>query len=95
MVRARGITCKKHKLNITSNIVKEHKHKKCNVLIRTSARQCGEIKCRCLHELANSRGALSYFTTYTRMKHLALEMVKGDLQNQNTKKHEHREGERS
>ncbi len=32
---------------------------------------------------------LSYATTCTRMKHLALEMVKGDVCNQNTKKHGH------
>jgi hypothetical protein len=38
---------------------------------------------------SNSRGALSYATTCTHTKHLALEMVKGDVQNQNTKKHEH------
>ncbi len=44
---------------------------------------------RCLHELINSRGALNYATTYTRTKHLALEMVESNIQNRNTKKHEH------
>lgn len=43
----------------------------------------------CLHKLTNSRGALSYATTYTCTKHLALEMVKGNVHNQNTKKHGH------
>jgi hypothetical protein len=43
----------------------------------------------CLHELTNSKGALNYATICTCTKHLALEMVKGDVQNRNTKKHEH------
>jgi hypothetical protein len=39
------------------------------------------LMCGCLHELTNSRGALSYATTCTCMKHLSLKMVKGDAQN--------------
>jgi hypothetical protein len=40
-----------------------------------------QIQHECLHKLTNSRGALSYATTCTQMKHLALKMVKGDVQN--------------
>jgi hypothetical protein len=39
----------------------------------------------CLYEFTNSRGALSYATTYTCTKHLALEIVKGNVQSQNTR----------